>query len=84
VRLGGALFGGTGGGCENDGGLCATKVLTTASGADADGLCREKIEKGFDLFDVDAVDVDAAVTVPAGFVGDRRAGRRASASCSRP
>lgn len=78
VRLAGALLGGTGGGCTaTDGGR--NSWLT--SGADADGLCLEKIEKGFDLFDMDGVDVARAAVV--GFVGERRAGRSERASWRR-
>jgi hypothetical protein len=83
VRLAGALFGGTGGGCASDGGLGNSGLTWTAAGADADGLCLEKIEKGFDLFDVDAVDVDSAGAAVVGFVGERRAGKSERASCSR-
>lgn len=54
-----------------EGGLAGWKW--TAAGADADGLWREKMLKGFDLFDIDAVDAD--VEGVAAFVGERRAGR---------
>jgi hypothetical protein len=81
VRLAGALLGGTGGGCASDGGLGSVGLTWTAAGADADGLCLEKIEKGLDLFDTDAVDVEGAGAA-VGFVGERRAGKRERASCS--
>lgn len=68
-----------------EGGLAA--VGTRAAGADADGLWREKMLNGFDLLDIDAVVVVAAVAPEVegvdAFTGERRAGRRARAfSCS--
>jgi hypothetical protein len=83
ARLAGALFGGTGGGCTAIDGGRAGRGTWTAAGADADGLCLEKIEKGLDLLDVDPVDVAGPGPGVVGFVGERRAGRRERASWRR-